>query len=180
MLYFITGNNHKFAEIHGIIPTLTQLTLELDEIQSLDPKAVIEHKLNQAAGLHDGAFIVEDTIFSLPCLNGLPGTFIKFFEQKLGAAGLAELVLKYSDHSATVLTTIGYRTEAGDTHYFTGEYSGQIVEPRGANGFGFDPIFLTDGQTKTNAELTQAQKTAFSARGIAARKLRDYLKTQAV
>ncbi len=175
MLFFITGNSHKFSEIHEIIPQLERLNLAVDEIQSLDPKAVIEHKLSQAASQHDGDFIVEDTSLNLDCLNGLPGTFIKFFEQELGAAGLAKLVLHYPNHTARVSTTIGYRPSSGDIQYFTGHYTGQIVSPRGSSGFGFDPIFLADGQAQTNAELTQAQKTALSARGIAARKLAAHL-----
>ena len=170
-LYFITGNAGKFREISHIIPDLEQLDLNVDEIQSLDPKAVIEHKLAQAAALHDGAFIVEDTSVELACLNGFPGTLMKWFLESLGAAGIAELVLRYSDHSVTSRTTIGYRDEQGSIHYFTAEYSGQVVEPRGEGGFGFDPIFIADGQTRTNAELTPAEKNALSARGIAARKL---------
>jgi inosine/xanthosine triphosphate pyrophosphatase family protein len=65
MLYFITGNAGKFTEIAAIVPGLHQLKLDLDEIQSLDPKVVIEHKLKQAAAQHDGEFIVEDTSLSL-------------------------------------------------------------------------------------------------------------------
>ena len=59
---------------------------------------------------------------------------------------------------ATVRTTIGYRDEQGRIHYFVGEYSGQIVRPRGDGGFGFDPAFIAGGQTKTNAELSREEK----------------------
>jgi inosine triphosphate pyrophosphatase len=174
-LYFVTGNQNKFAELKALIPDLERLHLDLDEIQSLDPKAVIEHKLAQAAKQHDGAFIVEDTAVGLACLKGLPGTLAKWFGDTLGPDGSADLVLRYDDHTATVLTTIGYRDEKGSIHYFTGEYSGQIVRPRGTNGFGFDPIFVADGQTRTNAELSAEEKNAISARGLAARKLADHL-----
>ncbi len=176
MLYFITGNAGKFREIGAILPDIEQLKLELDEIQSLDPKAVIEHKLAQAAAIHDGAFIVEDTSVGLACIDGLPGTLIKWFLDTLGAARLADLVLRYDNHAATVRTTIGYRDEQGSVHYFVGECTGQIVRPRGDGGFGFDPAFIADGQTKTNAELTPAEKNAISARGIAAHKLAEHLK----
>jgi len=176
-LYFITGNAGKFTEISTIIPHLEQLDLHLDEIQSLDPKAVIEHKLAQAASVHDGAFIVEDTSVELACIDGLPGTLIKWFLDTLGVERLADLVLRYDNHRATVRTTIGYRDEQGGIHYFEGVYHGQIVRPRGTNGFGFDPAFIADGQTKTNAELNGPEKTAISARGIAARKLAAQLKS---
>jgi len=178
MLYFITGNAGKFREVSAILPHIQQLELKLDEIQSLDSRAVIEHKLAQAVAQHDGEFIVEDSSIELACLNGLPGPFIKWFLEALGTEGIAKLVHNYDDHSAIGRITIGYRGQAGDIQYFTGEHRGQIVPPRGSNGFGFDPIFMADGQTHTNAELTLEAKNAFSGRGIAARKLASYLGKQ--
>ena len=44
-----------------------------------------------------------------------------------------------------------------------------VLEPRGSNGFGYDPIFVADGNTVTNAELTPEQKDAISHRGQAVR-----------
>jgi non-canonical purine NTP pyrophosphatase (RdgB/HAM1 family) len=177
VLYFITGNAGKFAEVKAIIPEIEQLKLPLDEIQSLDPQAVIEHKLNQAAAQHDGDFIVEDTSVELPCLNGLPGTFIKFFEDTLGPQGLADLVARYDDRRAMVKTIIGYRPASGEIQFFTGTYQGEIVAPRGTNGFGFDPVMLAEGQSQTNAELTREQKNQFNGRGKAARQLAEFLAT---
>ncbi|HEX3082047.1 MAG TPA: non-canonical purine NTP pyrophosphatase [Candidatus Saccharimonadia bacterium] len=174
-LYFVTGNHGKFAELSEIIPGLKRLDLDLEEIQSLDPKVVIEHKLAQAAAVHDGTFIVEDTTAGFSCIQELPGTFIKWFLDTLKPEGLADLVLRYDDHTAIMRTTIGLRDEQGETHYFVGERRGKIVSPRGNNGFGLDPIFIADGQTKTNAELSQAEKNAISARGKAARQLAAHL-----
>jgi non-canonical purine NTP pyrophosphatase (RdgB/HAM1 family) len=175
MLYFITGNSGKFAEISAIVPGLTQLKLPLDEIQSLDPRVVIEHKLAQAAALHDGQFIVEDTSLSLACLKGLPGTFIKFFEETLGLDGIAALALKHDDRSAMARVTIGYRDTAGTNHYFVGEAGGEIVAPRGSNAFGWNSIFQPKGETRTFGEMSMEEKNTMSMRGIAARKLAAHL-----
>jgi inosine triphosphate pyrophosphatase len=177
-LYFVTGNANKFAEIAAIIPDLERLTLDLDEIQSLDAKIVIEHKLSQAANVHSEAIIVEDTAVGFNCISGLPGTMIKWFLDTLGTQGLSDLVMRYQDHSAFVRTTIGYRNAAGNTHYFVGECTGTIVPPSGTSGFGFDPIFITQGQSRTNAELTREQKNTFSARGTAARALAVHLDSE--
>jgi XTP/dITP diphosphohydrolase len=58
-----------------------------------------------------------------------------------------------------------------------GEQRGRLVRaPRGDGGFGYDPIFLADGQTRTNAELTPAEKDAISHRGKAFRALADLLR----
>ena len=80
-----------------------------------------------------------------------------------------------ADHSAVAKITIGFRDAQGQNHFFAAEYSGEVVRPRGDNGFGWDPMFIADGQTHTNAELTTEQKNVFSARGVAARMLAEHL-----
>jgi XTP/dITP diphosphohydrolase len=53
-----------------------------------------------------------------------------------------------------------------------GVWPGRLVrEPRGSNGFGYDPIFVPDGETRTSAELSDAEKDASSHRGRALRAL---------
>src|SRR4051812_46598585 len=102
MLYFITGNAGKFREVAAVLPDIVQLELDVDEIQSLDPQEVIEHNLQQAAGQHDGEFIVEDTSVIFNCIDPLPGTFIKWFEKGMGIDRVAELVGRYDDHGGRV------------------------------------------------------------------------------
>jgi XTP/dITP diphosphohydrolase len=53
-----------------------------------------------------------------------------------------------------------------------------IREPRGTEGFGYDPIFVADGNTATNAELAPAAKDAISHRGKAFRALAEVIRTQ--
>jgi non-canonical purine NTP pyrophosphatase (RdgB/HAM1 family) len=175
MLYFITGNPGKFRDISAVVPQVELLKLDLDEIQSLDPKDVIQHKLEQAAAQHDGEFIVEDTSLSLTCLQGLPGTFIKWFEDTIGIDGLAALALKHEDRTATARSTIGYRDSDGRNHFFTGELTGEIVPPTGDKDFGWGPIFLPHGELKTFGEMTVDEKNHISMRGIAARQLAAHL-----
>jgi inosine triphosphate pyrophosphatase len=174
-LYFITGNAGKFREISAVIPEIEQLKLDLEEIQSLDPKVVIEHKLAQAAAVHDGAFIIEDTNLELACLNGLPGTFIRWFEKTMGVDGIAELAMKHENRAAVARVTIGYRDPNENTHYFVGELEGDIVPPRGSEQWGWNPIFQPRGYDRTFAEMTVAEKNKISMRGIATRKLKAHL-----
>jgi XTP/dITP diphosphohydrolase len=174
-LYFITGNVGKLRELQTFLPEIVQLDIKIDEIQSLDPIAVIEHKLEQAAQAYDGEFIVEDTSMIFNCIKPLPGTLIKWFEQGMGLDSVVDLVHRYDDHSAVSRSIIGYRDNHGINHFFTGEYGGEIVSRRGDTGFGFDPIFIATGQTNTNAELTTQQKSRFSGRGKAAQLLATHL-----
>ncbi len=175
MLYFVTGNAGKFREIQSFIPSIEQLKLDLDEIQSLDPQTVIAHKLEQAAKAQAGAFIVEDTSLSIDCLGGLPGTFIKWFQEAVGIQGIADLAAHYEDQSATARTVIGYRDEAGESHYFTGEIRGRISLPRGEQGFGWDPIFIPEGHDQTFAELGPQVKGTMSMRRRATEQLQAFL-----
>lgn len=181
ILYFITGNAGKFREINAVVPHIQQLKLDLDEIQSLDPKTVIEYKLAQAAAQHSGSFIVEDTSLVFNCLNGLPGTMVKWFVDTLGNDGMANLVLRYDDHSAVARCTIGYRHETGETQYFTGEVHGRIVAPRGTvSVFGWNGIFEVEGTGQTFAEMTIEEKNRLSMRGLAAQKLAAHLAQSAL
>jgi non-canonical purine NTP pyrophosphatase (RdgB/HAM1 family) len=177
VLYFITSNPNKFRELRSMIPGLEQLSLDLDEIQSLDPQAVIEHKLEQAAAQHDGEFVVDDTSLSLEALGGLPGPLVKWFAQAIGLAGIAELAAKYPHTSATAHTVLGYRDQAGKSHFFTGELKGRIVEPRNAGGFGWDDIFVPAGYDQTFSQLGPEKKAGMSMRRRAAEQLMSYLES---
>ena len=58
-----------------------------------------------------------------------------------------------------------------------GEWRGRLArEPRGTNGFGYDPVFVPDGETRTSAELAPQEKDALSHRGRAMRALLPHLR----
>lgn len=173
---FVTGNASKFQEITAVIPGIVQLNLDLDEIQGLDPKIIIEHKLSQAATQHDGDIIVEDTSLEFNCLGRLPGPLIKWFEQSLSNTELADLVSRFPDHTAIASCTIGYRPQGGSPVFFTGSVTGTIVPPRGiVSPFGWNNIFQPLGSALTYAEMTIAAKNTTSMRGQAATQLQQFL-----
>jgi inosine triphosphate pyrophosphatase len=177
-IYFITGNSNKFFEVKQIIPQIRQLKLDLDEIQELDAKKIIEHKLLEAKKKFKGssrtAFIVEDTSLYLECVNGLPGPFIKWFLQTIGNNGLYNLTVKFKNDNAEARTLIGYYNR-GKIRYFQGIVKGKIVSPRYSN-FGWDAIFIPEGYDEVMGEMEIDDKNEISMRGQAVRKLREYLK----
>jgi XTP/dITP diphosphohydrolase len=64
----------------------------------------------------------------------------------------------------------------GREHVAEGRLNGSVARaPRGANGFGYDPVFVPEGETRTTAELSDGEKDAISHRGRAARALLQWL-----
>ena len=173
-LYFITGNDNKFLEVQQIIPHVKQLKIDLDEIQELDAKKIIEHKLLEARKQNSGAIIVEDTSLYLECLKGLPGPLIKWFLQTIGNEGLYNLTIKLKNDKAEARTLVGYYSR-GKIKYFQGIVKGKIVSPRRSN-FGWDAIFMPEGYDEVMGEMETSDKNEISMRGLAFGKLKDYLK----
>ncbi len=178
VIYFITGNKSKFLEAKEIIPQLEQLDIDVEEIQSLEPKKIIEHKLKSAIKEHSGEFIVEDTSLFITCLNGFPGPLIKWFLKSLSTEGIYTLVKTYSNTGATAITHIGYYDET-NIKFLSSEVSGKIVEPRGTNGFGWDCIFQPEN-SKTWAEITLEEKNKSSMRYKVLKQLKNFLDSKKI
>ena len=177
-LYFITGNEGKLKEAQSILPNIQSYTMDLPEIQDIDAKKVIEVKLKSAISvLPTASIVVEDTSLYFDCLKGLPGPFIKWFLQALGHQGLFELVQRYDNPKAEAKTILGLAQNGIIRGFFAGSLQGNIVSPRGNDGFGWDAIFQPEGFTQTFAEMTPTQKDTISMRKIAFEELKKFLKT---
>lgn len=163
-LTLVTGSEHKLREWQRLVPSHVSLqnqAIDLPEIQSFDSIEIVRHKLHQAYDLIKKPVVVEDVSAGLDKLNGLPGPFIKFFEQQLGRDALYKLA---GEEAATTITcTIGYFD--GEHELFaTGIIHGRTIEPEGETGFGFDFCFIPDGEHKTFAQMPPGGKDAISHR----------------
>lgn len=175
-IYFVTGNEGKYSEAKEIIPELEKVDIDLDEIQGIDPKGIIEHKLKQAQKENlDGAIVVEDNSVYLDGLNGLPGPLIKWFMKTVNNDGLVKLSKLMGDGSSEAKVVIGFSRGNDEPMFFEGTIKGKIVEPRGQNGFGWDAIFQPEGFDKTFGEMTAEEKNSISMRKIAFEKLKSQL-----
>jgi inosine triphosphate pyrophosphatase len=178
-LKFITGNKNKFEEVKLIIPEIEQLNIDLPEIQELDPKKIIEHKLLNASQHHSGEYIVEDVSLNLECFNyKFPGPLIKWLLKSIGNQGIADMVGQMGKDGVEATEIIGYISETGQISYFEGSVKGKVVSPKGDEGFGWSPIFLADGHTKTFGEMSREERNGISMRGMATRKLKEFLQTK--
>ncbi len=161
-IHFVTSNKGKLAEVKALLPTVEGVSIDLPEIQSLDPRAVISAKLTAACAQGFSRVLVEDTSLEVAGLGGLPGTLIRWFIEALGVPGLARTILALGDVGATARTLFGYASPEGR---FFGEASlpGVIVTPRGT-GFGWDPIFQPAGCQQTFGEMQPTEKQRWSMR----------------
>jgi non-canonical purine NTP pyrophosphatase (RdgB/HAM1 family) len=177
-LTFITGNAAKAEQLgrHLDYP-VSHRKLDLLEIQSLDLREIIEHKAKEAYKEVGGMVLVEDTSLIFNALGRLPGPLIKWFLDELDNAGLCTLLDGYEDRTALAACMFGLYD--GETlRVFEGSIEGSIVPtPKGGHGFGWDPIFIPKGHTKTWGEMDTEEQKETSMRRIALKKLETHLRT---
>ena len=151
---YITGSQKKaeyFAKLLGF--DVEHMKVDLDEIQSLDLHEVVKHKLHQAYKVVKRPVLVEDVSLEFPALGRLPGTFIKWFQEELSHEQLCRL-LDGKDRTAVARCVFGY-FDGSDEVYFEGNLEGSVpMNPSGAGGYGWDPIFIPKGYSVTRAELS--------------------------
>ena len=157
---FITGNQNKadyLAETLGI--ELAHQKIDLDEIQSINPLEIVEHKVRQAYDIIQQPVLVEDVSLVFNALNGLPGPFIKFFvDAENGLENLCRMLDGFEDRSAYASVTYGY-FDGTELMLIPGKLAGMIAHsPRGNGGYGWDKIFEPEGYGGlTRAELSPEQ-----------------------
>ena len=175
-LYFATSNKHKLAEANHILGMrLSQVDLDLLEIQDASVRRVARRKAEQAYAILKKPVVVEDTGLYLAGLNGFPGALVKWLVGSVGPAGLCRIVDRIGTRRAYAETCAAFN-DGKSTRVFIGRIYGSIAEnPSGKTGFGWDAVFVPKGQKKTFAQMKRREKSAISMRGIAFRKLKDYL-----
>lgn len=82
-----------------------------------------------------------------------------------------------SERGARFVCCAAFTDGEGGVHIEEGDVRGQIAEaPRGTQGFGYDPVFVPEGESRTFAEMTAAEKNALSHRGRAFARMADFLR----
>lgn len=174
---FITSNASKADQLarHLDYP-VTHQRLNLPEVQSLDLKEVITHKAKEAYKHVKKPVLVEDTSLTFTALGRLPGPLIKWFLVELDNVGLCKILKGYDDREALAEVCFGLY-DGEKLHTFEGQMKGTIAnQPRGERGFGWDPIFIPAGQQKTWGEMSVEEQKKTSMRGVALKKLEEFLK----
>ncbi|AFH43319.1 RdgB/HAM1 family non-canonical purine NTP pyrophosphatase [Fervidicoccus fontis] len=122
--------------------------------------------------------LVDDTGLYIEALNGFPGPYAEYFLKTVGLDGLLELLKNSENRKACFKTAICF-CYYDIKKIFVGELCGEIgMEKKGYFGFGYDPVFVPNGYSKTLAEMSIEEKNKISHRGIAARKFAEWFTTE--
>ena len=186
-LHLASGNGHKGEELQALAER-DGLPVEIVSAVAVGGMPPVKEDTGTFAGnarkkalalrsrLPTGAWVLaDDSGLRVDALAGAPGVESAYFGGPHGdpAANLAKLIAAMRDmpddhrqaHFVCVLLVAG---PAGAEHVFEGRCEGWLLrEPRGRAGFGYDPLFVPDGQTRSFAELGETVKNGISHRARA-------------
>jgi XTP/dITP diphosphohydrolase len=186
-LVFATNNAHKLEEARAIlsegfnIVSLSELGCNEDipeTADTLEGNALLKAKFVAEHFAVD--CFSDDTGLEIAALNGAPGVYSARFagEGKNSLDNMHKvltLMENEKNRKAQFRTAIALIL-SGETHIFEGKIEGKIAtEPHGTAGFGYDPIFIPEGYSKSFAELTADEKNKISHRGRALDKMAKFL-----
>lgn len=186
-LVFATNNAHKLEEVQAIIGSKFNLR-SLAEIDCYDdiPETGVTFQENaqQKTDYLVERFKVncfgDDSGLEVDALGGEPGVYSARYSGSRDMEQNIDLVLERlvgaESRTARFKTVISLFLE-GKQYFFEGTIEGRIIdERRGDGGFGYDPIFIPDGYSRTFAEMSAAEKNLISHRSIAVSKMAAFLK----
>jgi XTP/dITP diphosphohydrolase len=161
---FVTSRAEKAAEAARLGFNVERLDADLPEPQALDPSEIVAAKARAAHAMLERPVLVEDSGLAVAAWGGFPGALVKWLEKSAGIDGLARMLDPFPDRSATAVCAIAF-CDGAQIVAARGEVSGRIaVAPRGSRGFGWDAIFIPEGQGQTFAEMAPEEKDRVSHR----------------
>ncbi len=181
-ILFATSNRGKLLEAEKLLSPLgfevEQLEISYPEIQASSLEEVASFGMGwilKEKGV-DKAIMIEDAGLFLHALDGFPGVFSAYVFKSIGLDGILKLMEGREDRSAHFESCIAYFEEGSKTMLFKGRVDGTIARgPKGPHGFGYDPIFVPEGEERTFAEMSIEEKNRYSHRSRALIKLAEFL-----
>jgi XTP/dITP diphosphohydrolase len=187
-LVLATRNAAKLQELRRILAPLVSVeVLGLDDVPAYpevpETGATFEEnaliKAREAATRTGLPAVADDSGLAVDALNGMPGVLsARWAGHAASDANNLRLVLEQTEHvpdgrrGARFVCAAVLVAPDGVEQVARGTVTGTLLRaPRGSNGFGYDPIFVPAGETRTTAEMPPAEKDAISHRGKAFRAL---------
>lgn len=188
-LIFATHNDHKVKEVAQMLPSyltmksLTDINFH-DEIDETG-KTFEENALLKAKIIFDKTnknIFADDSGLVIDALDGAPGVYSARYAGTGKDADNVTKALKELEgktNRKAYFISIFCLILNGKEYFFEGKVNGTIsTEILGEDGFGYDPIFIPDGYSKSFAQMTAEEKNNISHRGLAVKKLSDFLTKQ--
>lgn len=189
-----TGNKHKIEEFRSLLSGLN-VEVALTTPASIENFPEIEEdgetfeenagkKAREASAFVDSAALADDSGLMVDVLDGEPGVRSARYagENATSAQLIAKLLENLkgaTDRKAKFVSVIALAYRGELVGSFRGEVCGRIIdEPRGSQGFGYDPVFVPDGYDKTFAELGPEVKDRISHRAVAMKKAAEFIKSE--
>ena len=175
-LFFASSNENKFQEAERILSDLgVQINFYktiLEEIQSNDLNDIAEKKAINAYDLIQKPVIIEDDGLFINSLNGFPGPYSSYAYDTIGNKGIMNLLEKSQVRDANFVSIIAYCDNDYGVKLFESSIPGKISSVIEKGGWGYDPIFIPDGESKTYANVSDKDK--FSHRAAALTKFSNW------
>ena len=175
-LFFVTSNTHKFEEAQRILSkmgiSITLFKTELEEIQSNSLSKIAKQKAIDAYSKKQKPVIIEDDGLFINSLDGFPGPYSSYVYDTIGNKGIIRLLVNSEFRDAKFVAIIAYCNGYDDVKLFESIISGKISSIIDQGGWGYDPIFIPDGESKTYANVSDKDK--FSHRSAALKKFSDW------
>jgi len=180
-IYFITGNKGKLEEAKQKFSTVginvVQKDLGYPEIQAETLEDVARFGVEHIQKQFGHPFILEDAGLFIDALDGFPGIYSSYVFYTVGLKGILKLLggIDETKRGARFRSVFAYGELGQKPNLFIGECQGGLAfEEKGNHGFGYDPIFVPEGETRTFAQMETEEKNRFSHRGKSLDKLIDF------
>ena len=183
-----THNKGKFKEISDLLPRnvvkISPISLGIESPEETG-KTFSENSLLKAKFFYEKSNIVtlsDDSGLEVECLNNEPGIYSSRWADEFGGFdnAMTEILKRVKKiNKGTKASFISSLTICLDNKKIIteiGKIDGKISEKKGLNGFGYDPIFIPNGHTKTFAEMEYKDKLLIDHRYIAYKKLEKKIK----
>ena len=175
-LYFASSNTHKFEEAQRILSNLgvniTLFKTTLEEIQSDSLSKIAARKVIDAYAKVQKPVIIEDDGIFIDSLNGFPCPYSSYVYDTIGNNGIIRLLENIEFRDAKFVAIIAYWNGIDDVQIFESSISGKISSFIEKGGWGYDPIFIPNGELKTYANVSD--KDRLSHRAASLKKFSDW------
>lgn len=160
-LALVTGSSSKFhsarAALESFGISIEQLDLSVPEIQSHNTDEVALHKAKDSYKLATRPLIVQDVFCNILALRGFPGAYTHHITDWLTAEDFVTLMKDKKDRTIIRTHTVAY-FDGKRSKLFSKDFLGTIAdEPRGNGSSPMDKLIISAGQTRTNAEISDAE-----------------------